>query len=45
MQIFGGFSFASWMYYLTKDMAKAVDLKGAPYKNLKEYREYKKFTK
>lgn len=21
-----------WMYYLTKDMAKAVDLKGAPYK-------------
>lgn len=31
-----------WMYYLTKDMAKAVDLKGAPYKNLREYREYKK---
>lgn len=34
-----------WMYYLTKDMAKAVDLKGAPYKNLKEYREYKKLKK
>lgn len=34
-----------WMYYLTKDMAKAVDLKGAPYKNLKEYIEYKKLNK
>lgn len=34
-----------WMYYLTKDMAKAVDLKGAPYKNLKEYLEYKKLRK
>lgn len=31
-----------WMYYLTKDMAKAVDLKEAPYKNLKEYKRYKK---
>lgn len=31
-----------WMYYLTKDMAKSVDLKGAPYRNLKEYVEYKK---
>lgn len=31
-----------WMYYLNKDMAKAVDLKDAPYKNLKEYKEYKK---
>jgi len=31
-----------WMFYLTKDMAKAVDLKSAPYKNLKEYLEYKK---
>ena len=30
-----------WMYYLTKDMAKSVDLKGAPYKNLREYKEYK----
>lgn len=34
-----------WMYYLTKDMAKAVDLKGAPYKNLKEYLQYKKLKK
>jgi hypothetical protein len=31
-----------WMYYLTKDMAKTIDLKGAPYKNLKEYKEYKR---
>lgn len=31
-----------WMYYLTKDMAKAVDLKEAPYKNLKGYVQYKK---
>lgn len=31
-----------WMYYLTKDMAKAVDLKKSPYRNLKEYEEYKK---
>jgi hypothetical protein len=30
-----------WMYYLTKDMAKAIDLKNAPYKNLKAYKEYK----
>ncbi|KFO67977.1 restriction endonuclease [Smithella sp. SCADC] len=30
-----------WMYYLTKDMAKSIDLKNAPYKNLKEYKEYK----
>ena len=30
-----------WMYYLTKDMAKAIDLKNAPYKNLKVYKEYK----
>ncbi len=34
-----------WMYYLTKDMAKAVDLKDAPYKNLKEYISYKKLNK
>ncbi len=34
-----------WMYYLTKDMAKAVDLKKAPYKNLKEYKEYKKLKR
>ncbi len=31
-----------WMYYLTKDMAKAVDLKEAPYRNLREYKEYKR---
>lgn len=31
-----------WVYYLTSDMAKAVELKGSPYKNLKEYTEYKK---
>jgi len=30
-----------WMFYLTRDMAKAVDLKSAPYKNLKEYLKYK----
>jgi hypothetical protein len=30
------------MYYLAKDMAKAVDLDHSPYKNLKEYTEYKK---
>jgi len=34
-----------WMYYLTKDMAKAIDLKGAPYKNLREYREYKQLKR
>lgn len=34
-----------WMYYLTKDMAKTIDLKGAPYKNLKEYKEYKRLKK
>lgn len=31
-----------WMYYLTKDMAKAVDLKEAPYRNLEEYKRYKR---
>ncbi len=31
-----------WMYYLTKDMARAVELKIAPYRNLDEYRSYKK---
>lgn len=30
-----------WTYYLTKDMAKAVELSQPPYKNLKEYKEYK----
>jgi hypothetical protein len=34
-----------WMFYLTKDMAKAVDLKLAPYRNLKGYFEYKKLKK
>jgi len=34
-----------WMYYLTKDMARAIDLREAPYKNLKEYREYKKLKR
>ncbi|QTA84592.1 Uncharacterized protein dnm_005910 [Desulfonema magnum] len=33
------------MYYLTKDMAKAVDLKKPPYKNLKTYMEYKQLKK
>jgi hypothetical protein len=31
-----------WMYYLTKDMAKAIDLKEPPYKNITEYKKYKK---
>ena len=30
-----------WMYYLTSDMARAVDLPKVPYRNLKEYKEYK----
>ena len=34
-----------WMYYLTKDMAKAVELPKPPYKNLAEYVEYKKTIK
>ena len=34
-----------WMYYLTKDMAKAKDLKEAPYNNLNSYIEYKKLRK
>lgn len=34
-----------WMFYLTKDMAKAVELKSAPYKNLKEYSQYKSLKK
>jgi len=34
-----------WMYYLTKDMAKAVDLRVSPYKNLREYLEYKRLKK
>jgi hypothetical protein len=31
-----------WMYYMAKDMAKAVDLDRPPYKNLEEYKRYKK---
>jgi hypothetical protein len=31
-----------WMFYLNKDMAKAVELKESPYKNLKAYMQYKK---
>jgi hypothetical protein len=34
-----------WVFYLTKDMAKVVDLKAAPYKNLSEYFKYKKLKK
>ncbi len=34
-----------WMYYLTKDMAKSVDLKAAPYRNLAEYKKYRKIDK
>lgn len=34
-----------WMYYLTADMARAVDLKNAPYKNLEGYLQYKKLTR
>ena len=34
-----------WMYYLTKDMARAVDLKVVPYRNLNEYKEYKKLKR
>lgn len=33
-----------WMYYLTKDMARAVELKAPPYKNLDEYKKYKKLN-
>ncbi len=31
-----------WMYYMAKDMARQHDLKKPPYRNLKEYFEYKK---
>lgn len=30
-----------WMYYLTRDMARALELGHPPYKNLKTYLEYK----
>lgn len=31
-----------WMFYLTKEMAKAAELSKPPYSNLKEYKELKK---
>ena len=31
-----------WMYYLTKDMARMIDLKASPYKNLADYKKYKR---
>lgn len=34
-----------WMFYLTKDMARAVDLKVPPYRNLSEYKKYKELAK
>jgi hypothetical protein len=34
-----------WMYYLTKDMSRAVDLDIPPYKNIEEYKKYKKLAK
>jgi hypothetical protein len=34
-----------WMYYLTRDMAKAIDLKSPPYNNLEKYKKYKKLRK
>lgn len=30
-----------WQYYLTKDMAKSVDLENAPYNNISTYIQYK----
>jgi len=30
-----------WMYYLTKDMARLLELPKPPYRNIKEYFEYK----
>jgi len=30
-----------WMYYMTKDMARAVELSEPPYRNLETYKEYK----
>lgn len=34
-----------WMYYLTKDMAKGLDLKKRPYKDLEEYKNYRKLAR
>jgi hypothetical protein len=34
-----------WMYYLTKDMARAAELKRPPYTNLRSYLKYKRLPK
>lgn len=34
-----------WMYYLTSDMARAIDLPAPPYNNLKTYFKYKNIQK
>ena len=34
-----------WMYYLTKDMARAAELKRPPYNNLRSYLKYKGLAK
>lgn len=34
-----------WKYYMTKDMARAAELAGPPYKNLSTYLEFKKVPK
>jgi len=34
-----------WMYYLTKDMAQLLELPKPPYRNIKEYFEYKQGVK
>ncbi len=34
-----------WMYYLTKDMARAAELKRPPYTNLRSYLKYKGLAK
>jgi len=34
-----------WMYYLTRDMARAAELKAAPYNNLSAYKKYKKLKR
>ena len=34
-----------WMYYLTKDMARAAELKQPPYTNLRSYLKYKGLAK
>ncbi len=30
-----------WMHYLTRDMARAIDLENPPYRNLRAYLKYK----